>query len=577
MVDYTKKASSISPMTTGELGSSLLAQKSAREERDRKSAKRNDKIAAALGLAVGASGLARKAYQKREAELNAAKTIAAKNNKIQSQQINTIANLVSVIPENFMPNEKDVNKKVKAYMDTPDYNVFKTKMNPFIDKKIKSALPADEYNSWMNSSAYNKTLRLANEELLTQWFTVDDKTGKAKYENFVNDFRTAAGEQDLDRQEAIKRAMAITEHDLTQLEAQHYRNIAKQYKDNNNFLGGVVEIGKRFGTKEGRNGGINLFNKITEEQIGTAPLDSTLNSLNLGGNLNGMLDKAIAVARVGDEGAKAEYESSNMKKFKEEAVPLYITNMLELVKEGEYKSKVTGGLTFVGSNDLKEYLEIVSKSPNDEATFLKDVGILSIRLKDRQYQKAIYKAYYQEGDELSLAQFQQNMQNIETRTQYAAGMVLEQGLDITGGVFGTNFGKDRKYSTKDIQYTRGIVPLMTGELNIIKPDLTKSLANPDNTYSLPTGYNTLSRSAKILSFDAEYQSIVTSKESETIKEALIIKLFEEIGNPDDLDYEEYKIDLGKRIKENKQRIKARREKSISNMTRKEFSKKYFGE
>ena len=32
MVDYTKKASSITPMSTGELGSSLLAAKGAREE-----------------------------------------------------------------------------------------------------------------------------------------------------------------------------------------------------------------------------------------------------------------------------------------------------------------------------------------------------------------------------------------------------------------------------------------------------------------------------------------------------------------------------------------------------------------
>ena len=36
--------------------------------------------------------------------------------------------------------------------------------------------------------------------------------------------------------------------------------------------------------------------------------------------------------------------------------------------------------------------------------------------------------------------------------------------------------------------------------------------------------------------------------------AKLAKLFEEIGNPDDLDYEEYKIDLGKRLKENKERI-----------------------
>ena len=36
MVDYTKKASSITPMSTGELGSSLLAAKGAREEKNRK-------------------------------------------------------------------------------------------------------------------------------------------------------------------------------------------------------------------------------------------------------------------------------------------------------------------------------------------------------------------------------------------------------------------------------------------------------------------------------------------------------------------------------------------------------------
>ena len=559
MVDYTKKASSISPMSTGELGSSLLAQKSAREASDRKAAKKNDKIAAALGLVVGATGLARKAYQKRENELNAAKTIAAKNNKTQSQQINTIANLVSVIPENFMPNEKDVNKKVKAYMDTPDYNVFKTKMNPFIDKKIKSALGAD-YDTWMNSSAYDKTFRLANESLLTQWFSVDDKTGKAKYENFVNDFRTATGEQDLDRQEAIKRAMAITEHDLTQLEAQHYTNLSKQYKDNNNMLGGFTEIFKRFGTKEGRSGGVNLFNKITEEQIGTAPLDSTLNSLNLGGNLNGMLDKAIAVARVGKEGAAAEFDSKGMQSFGQEAVPKYISNMLDLVEEGEYKSEVTGGLKFVGTNDLKEYLEKVVESPDNEEKFVRDVGILSIRLKDRQYQKAIYKAYYQEGDELSLAQFQENMQSPETRTQYAAGMVLEQGLETTGYVF-----KDRKYSRQDVEYTRGIVPLMTGELNIVRPDITKSLTDPDNTYSLPRGYNTLSRSAKILSFDSEYQSIKTLKQPDEVKSSLIIKLFKEVQHPDRLDEEDYLINLNKRLKENKERIKARREKEGINI------------
>jgi len=545
MVDYTKKASSISPMTTGELGSSLLAQKSAREASDRKAAKRNDKIAAVLGLAVGASGLARKAYQKREAELNAAKTIAAKNNESQVRQINAISELVSVIPENFMPNENNTDKRLEAYMATPDYEVFKLKTQPIMDKRIQNMYGTTRYNDLLGTSAYSKMYNMGTKELAKTFLSIDSETGLSKSQTFVNELRKAYNDNDLDRVSLLKKGIGLETHDLTQLEAQHYTNLAKQYENNNNFLGGVVEINKRFGTKEGRNGGVNLFNKITEEQISTAPLDSVLNSINLNASIRTILDETIALGRTSPEAAAAEYDSTAMKSFKEDAVPQYISNMLDLVEEGEYKSKVTGGLTFVSSNDLKEYLEIATKDDTTEKRFVRDVGILSIRLKDSQFQKKIYQAYYKEEDNYSLSEFMETMSDPETRTQFAAGIALERGLETKEIPFG--FDKKEYKAKPNYDYTGGIVPLMTGELQIIPPVRNKSLSDPDNTFKLPKGYAKLSKRIKRISFDSEYDSIISSPASDTNKKQLIIKLFKEVQHPDfGDDIEKYRINLNKR-------------------------------
>ena len=429
MVDYTKKASSITPMSTGELGSSLLAAKGAREEKNRKAAKKNDKIQAVLGLSLAATGLARKAYQKREAELNAAKTLSSKNNESQVRQINAISELVSVIPENFMPNENNIDKRLEAYMATPDYEVFKLKTQPIMDKRIQSMYGNTRYQDLLGTSAYSKMYNMGTKELAKTFLSIDPETNLSKSQTFVNELRKAYNDNDLDRVSLLKKGIGLETHDLTALEAKAYDSIQKQYQNRNNPIDAIVEIGKRWGTKEGRNGGINLHNKISKETLGTAPLDSVLESINLNASIRTILDETIALGRTSPEAAAAEYDSTAMKSFKEDAVPQYISNMLNLVEEGEYKSEVTGGLTFVSSNDLKEYLEIATKDDTTEKRFVRDVGILSIRLKDTQFQKKIYQAYYKKEDNYSLSEFMETMSDPETRTQFAAGIALERGLE----------------------------------------------------------------------------------------------------------------------------------------------------
>ena len=545
MVDYTKKASSITPMSTGELGSSLLAAKGAREEKDRKAAKKNDKIQAVLGLSLAATGLARKAYQKREAELNAARTLSSKNNESQVRQINAISELVSAIPENFMPNENNIDKRLEAYMATPDYEVFKLKTQPIMDKRIQSMYGSTRYQDLLGTSAYSKMYNMGTQELAKTFLSIDPETNLSKSQTFVNELRKAYNDNDLDRVSLLKKGIGLETHDLTALEAKAYDSIQKQYQNRNNPIDAIVEIGKRWGTKEGRNGGINLHNKISKETLGTAPLDSVLESINLNASIRTILDETIALGRTSPEAAAAEYDSTAMKSFKEDAVPQYISNMLNLVEEGEYKSEVTGGLTFVGSNDLKEYLEIATKDDTTEKRFVRDVGILSIRLKDTQFQKKIYQAYYKKEDNYSLSEFMETMSDPETRTQFAAGIALERGLETKEIPFG--FDKKEYKAKPNYDYTGGIVPLMTGELQIIPPVTDKSISDPDNTFKLPKGYAKLSKRIKRISFDSEYDAIISSSFSDTNKKQLIIKLFKEVKHPDfGDDIEKYRINLNKR-------------------------------
>ena len=113
MVDYTQD---VSKLSAGQLGKSLLAQKDARDTADRKKARRNDKIQGALVLALAGKGFARNAYNKRKEELDKIQTFQAKNNEAQAKEIANVSSILSIIPENYMPNEKDANKKAKAFM-----------------------------------------------------------------------------------------------------------------------------------------------------------------------------------------------------------------------------------------------------------------------------------------------------------------------------------------------------------------------------------------------------------------------------------------------------------------------------
>ena len=150
------------------------------------------------------------------------------------------------------------------------------------------------------------------------------------------------------------------------------------------------------------------------------------------------------------------------------------------------------------------------------------------------------------------------MANEETRTQFAAGLVLENGLKEKGGNL-FSFGNETTYSGKKINevYDRGIIPSLIGE------GISMPTKESKDKFTVPKTYNELSLTTKRLDFDATYKQIQMLPVSEKQKEIMINKLFEDIGNPDGKNNrEEYLKDL---------KIRETKEKEIYNKRRKIIS------
>jgi len=318
MVDYTK---SVSDQSVSELGKSLLAQKSERERQADKRARKNDKIQGALMIALAGKSFAKNAYTKRAAELEKSKTFQAKNNAAQAKEINSVSSILSIIPDNFMLEEKDARTKAKAFMNNYA-GEFAGKLNSYIDNKVKVNFGGDTtaFQEFKNGSQYNSVIRNAGENLLTEWFTDD------KYKTFESDLRKALGEQDLDRAAVLKKGMGLTEHELSAFEESYYADILNQYKNESTTMNGFKGVLEKAGLKEKSTGGVDLFNPLDNSFEGPS-LDLSLNAMNLNGNFNYVVDKAIALAKTSNENYNNKIQSSAYKSYQEKIANIYLPNM----------------------------------------------------------------------------------------------------------------------------------------------------------------------------------------------------------------------------------------------------------
>lgn len=90
-------------MSVEELGTSLLGRQEQQRAAAAKSAKKSQKVQQALGVLLAGQAVFKNAFKRRQEELKELKTLDLLNVENDAKKIRGVADVMSVIPENYFP------------------------------------------------------------------------------------------------------------------------------------------------------------------------------------------------------------------------------------------------------------------------------------------------------------------------------------------------------------------------------------------------------------------------------------------------------------------------------------------
>ena len=519
-------------------GASLLAKKEEKERAAVKASKKNDKTQKALAVLLAGQSIFKGAVNKRLKELDTAQTFEMQNNQYQAKEINDLSYIVDSIPADYMKDASN-EERVKGFVaDEDTFNLFKQRLSPVIDNKIKSRsldLGGLSFEEYKNTTTYDNQLQAMASDYAKEYLTDN------KYQNFENSLRTLLdpkmGGIEMDRVELFKRGIGLSSHDLSVAEKRNYNNIINEYKKKGNILGGLKEVFNRIGKKEASTGGFDPFKTIDENVLIGPEMSKVMGALNLNGITNTVVDRHMLTKNVSDTIYTDLIRSPSQKVYLNNIMDRYVKPMANNIKTGNYSTEQMP-TNMIAPAVLNDFLNDVK----DDSLLVSDIGAVALKLKnDKGFARNVYLGL--EGaktGELTYAEFKSLSNEEGFRTQLAASIVITEGAIVKKeGMFGTLIpGKTRGYNvtgnlTKVYDRYNGNVPLAVGE-GIQQPTIS------NRGYTVSKEYKEFPKKLKIENYDNMIEHIMKENiSSETAREIELNKLFTQIPNPLGITQEEY--------------------------------------
>ena len=387
-------------MSIEELGGSLLQRQSDQSAAAAKRAKKQDRVQQALALMLTGQAIFKGAYKRRTEELDAAKTWEARDNKAQAQQINVLSRLVPSIPENFHA-EKTAEERAELLMQDNVYrNDMKAKMGKYVDTQLSAVFP--DMDSFRNTGRYKRVTDESIKAIAAHMFQKDDN-GIERYKNFETQLAGIFKDKDYDRLELFQKGVGLDEFELTDYEAENYKLLQRQYRDQSGLIGGIKSVFGRLGKKADREGRVNLFGKIDDKHLANPKLSQVLESLDLKGLMIPIVDRAIANVQSAPKRFSEEAGSEKNAPL-QEAIKITFGEMQSLVGQSDPESIDADGLLNIGVDRLgrdykrrkqdpsvlivEEDFEVLQKFMDDDSNsalnkkFFNDVTALALRFRE---------------------------------------------------------------------------------------------------------------------------------------------------------------------------------------------------
>jgi len=506
-------------MSFEELGTSLLARQEEQRKRAAKTSRKSQKVQQALGVLLATQGLFKSQFNKRQKELKELKTLDLLNTENTAKKLRSVSSFVNVIPENFEA-DKPLEERVNSFMNNPElYNQFKVNSKPLIDSYLQSVFSNNP--DFQNSTEYSAISRYGNKQLISNLLENNN------YQTFVNELaELEPGE--MTREDLLKKYIRISPERFTQQRTRQYQLIENELKNKAGFIEGIKGIVQKVSKDKSKKGELDLYSRLTSEDITGNDLNTILDKLDIGGLLIPEINKAIAqteaadikyknimtTARGNEVIARLQQDFKNLK-----------VNVSEPLFEKDKLLNTQGLLDEVEINKLGEVFNFVENLDDETKTkVFTDAGALALRFQDEpQFAIDIYKTITDDPNKIN--RFKNRIKDTAFRNQYAIMMTLKMGVKGQGTIF---TGGQRGF-TKYTGYDANPMTLMLGDVFEVE----------NGNFQPTTEYYFLDDDEQKMMVDKKIRSILKLGISQDAKQKTIDNFFANIDVPGFTNQEDY--------------------------------------
>jgi len=424
--DFDDIMSNYQDISVEELGTSLLKRQAQQRAEVAKTSKRNQRIQQALGVLLAGQSIFKNQFNKRVEELENEKTLDLLNIENDTKKINAITDVVSIIPENFEV-DKPLEERVNSFINNSElYNQLKIKSQRYIDSYISPLIKENQY--FKDTPEYDNLIRHGNKALLSSLLENNN------YQTFVKELSEMEGGI-LPKDELFAKYLRINPSEMTQQRTREYQKLEKNLSKQAGFIEGIKGVVQKISKDKANKGELNLYEKITSEDIQGSDLKDILNKLDIGGVLIPELDKALAAASTSSTKYRNEMTTPKGQKVFAALVEGDFPSLVNNIRRGRFTEdklmNTTGLLNEVDIFKLKDVFDYIDDNDNVKKELLKDAGALSLRFQDDpQFAVDIYKTLTNDINKIN--RFKNKIQDTEFRNKYSILLAAKMGIKGAG-------------------------------------------------------------------------------------------------------------------------------------------------